>query len=356
LKIAVTADLHLTTISKNPERFHALSDILQQCGTEKVQLLVIAGDLFDKNMPNYADFEQVYKKNRPKGLRTVVIPGNHDHTLSSAQIIGEGLFIYDQPILQPLNDTRKILFLPYQADRSMGEAIAPFADELHGERWTLIGHGDWTDSFNTPDPYESGFYMPLTRNDLVLYQPELVFLGHIHLPQGKDKIYYPGSPTPLNINETGPRRFLVLDTEVGEVRSLTINSVLEYYNEHFVMIPGDNDLDHLIQEIQERIQGWELSPSREEYVQVRVEISGNALTDRIKIQKGVKKAFSPYHFYLDQDPILQNLFHDSDPDRAAVAQEFKSWLQNLDWNNGIKKPTKTLILEKALNTVYGVDE
>jgi len=33
--------------------------------------------------------------------------------------------------------------------------------------------------------------MPLTRMDLKSYQPELVFLGHIHLPQDGKEVSYP---------------------------------------------------------------------------------------------------------------------------------------------------------------------
>ena len=48
MKIAFTADCHLTTQAKNPERFQALSNIFKQCKDNDIQLLVIAGDLFDK--------------------------------------------------------------------------------------------------------------------------------------------------------------------------------------------------------------------------------------------------------------------------------------------------------------------
>ena len=105
LKIAFTADLHLTDRSTNPERFKVLADILGQFGAEDIQLLVIAGDLFDKTGLNYAEFEAVYTKNRPDKLKTIIIPGNHDQDLNPASISGEGLNIYDKPVIRPLNDS-----------------------------------------------------------------------------------------------------------------------------------------------------------------------------------------------------------------------------------------------------------
>ena len=47
MKIAVTADLHLTSRVRNPERYHALANILEQLADRKIDNLVIAGDLFD---------------------------------------------------------------------------------------------------------------------------------------------------------------------------------------------------------------------------------------------------------------------------------------------------------------------
>jgi DNA repair exonuclease SbcCD nuclease subunit len=355
LKIAITADLHLTTLTKNPERYHVLSDILKQCEHNRVQLLIIAGDLFNKTMANYTDFEDVYQRDRPDDLMTVIIPANHDHNLESKQIGADGLVVYHQAVLQPLNDSSKVLFIPYHANQTMGEAIAPFSDQLRGERWILIGHGDWIDNRNTSDPYEKGSYMPLTRTDLAIYKPELVFLGHIHLAQILDNIYYPGSPCPLNISETGPRYFLLLDTKAGEVTPKRINSVLEYYDEQFVMVPGTDDLELLLQDIHDRVQEWDIKTAETKNIQVRVKINGTAISDRKEILAGVKKTLEPFSLYRDQDPILENLYHNSDPDRAAIAREFKFWLDNLEWDIGAQTPTKSQILVEGLKTIYGVD-
>ena len=48
MKIAITADLHLTTKKEHPERFNALKEILEHLRRENVPPLIIAGDLFDQ--------------------------------------------------------------------------------------------------------------------------------------------------------------------------------------------------------------------------------------------------------------------------------------------------------------------
>ncbi len=354
MKIAITADLHLTTIKKNPERFRALEEIFRLCDQNQIKLLIIAGDLFDIVLPNYSDFEKVYREHCPERLKTIIIPGNHDLKLKPASLMGDNLAVFTEPVLEPLNNSRKVLFLPYKVDQTIGEALAPYKSRLTGEQWILIAHGDWTGSVNSADPYEKGSYMPLTRSDLSLYSPEVVFLGHIHLPQDGDIVHYPGSPCPLNITETGPRRILIFDTEQGEIESLRVESGLEYYDESFIMIPAENDLDILLSDINKRIKTWDIADGTEKQIQVRVKISGTAISDRKKILSEVKAVFSSFVFYLDQEPDLSDLHHNPDPDRAVIAKKIKYWVDNLDWDPDPSKPDKSLILEEALKTIYGV--
>jgi len=352
LKIAITADNHLTTRAKNPERFLALRNILEQCGELGIQLLIIAGDLFDQSLSNYAEFEKLNNSSRPDDLTTVIIPGNHDQRFTQSAVAGDSLQVYSEPTIRPLNDSRLVLFLPYQDNCTMGEAIAPFADQLSGKRWILVGHGDWSSALNSSDPYESGSYMPLTKADLSRYQPEIVFLGHIHLPQNSDNIYYPGSPCPLNITETGTRRFLVLDTSRGEVASHLVESQLLYFDEQIIMLPAKNDLDILEKELEERINSWAIPDGWEDKVEVRLKVKGCALSDRQAILDKLNNLLKPYHFYNNLGPDLGELVHNQDPDRAEITASFKGWLDELQWASNRNQPDKAEILEQALRIIY----
>lgn len=353
MKIAITADSHLTNQSKNPERFLALLNIFKQCLDNAVKLLIIAGDLFDKGLPNYSEFEDLYRSIKTSDLTTVIIPGNHDHRLNHKALFGDGLLVYSNPTLQSLNDSRKILFLPYQLNKTMGEIIAGYSDDLKDQRWVLVSHGDWTGGKNSPDPYEKGLYMPLTRTDLAIYQPELVFLGHIHLAQQSKNVYYPGSPCPLNISETGLRRFLILDTDQGEITSHLVDSPLIYFDERFVILPVENGLDLLLAEIKDRIKSWQVPAGWENRVQVRVEISGSSSAARENVQTAVKQAFEDFTFYRGEDPILSNMIHSIDPDKTEIANQIKTWIDVLEWTPGPGLPSKTDILEQALKIIHG---
>lgn len=352
MKIAITADNHLTTITKHPQRFEALGDIFQQCGDHGVNLLIIAGDLFDQSMANYADFEKLYREAKPEGLKTIIIPGNHDQNLHQDALAGKGLLVYTEPTLRPLNDSRQILFLPYRGQQSMGEGIAPFADQIKDQRWILVSHGDWSAGQKPPDPYEPGIYMPLTSADLKRYQPELVFLGHIHLPQNDGRVYYPGSPCPLDITETGTRRFLILDTQKGEITSHRVNSPLVFFDESFLVIPGENELLNLKTAIQERIQNWDLPPGWEDRTHVRIKIQGSSSASRDKILTLVEDSFAPYACYQDQPPSLDQLLFSLDEDRREIAAQMEGWVDALEWESGPMKPDRSQILQEALKIIF----
>jgi len=353
LKIAITADLHLTTQARNPERFQSLANILIQCGKSQVQLLIIAGDLFDQSMPNYSEFEALFNKHRPPGLTTAIIPGNHDEDLNQKSISAEGLIVHDESKLLPINKNWKFLFVPYQKGQTMGSVIAPLAAKLTDQRWILIGHGDWSPGIKTPDTYEPGVYMPLTRSDLALYKPELVFLGHIHLPFDGQKVHYPGSPCPLNLSETGLRRFLILDLNQGKITPELVDSPQLFFSERFIMLSRENELELLQNQMKDRIESWGLPDGWEKRVQVKVEIAGFA-TDREAVKKTVKEVFSPFILYENGEPDLKSLNHSPDPDREQIALEIQNWIEDLEWSESSSSPSKTEILEEALMVIYGV--
>jgi hypothetical protein len=180
-------------------------------------------------------------------------------------------------------------------------------------------------------------------------------LGHIHLPQADQDLHYPGSPCPLKITETGLRRFLLLDTDKGEISSIPVNSPLLYFDESFLMLPADNDLELLTSRIQQRIASWQLPQGWEDRVQVRVRLEGSAGSDRQRILNQVKKLFSPYEFYRGEGPDLSRLLHSNDPDRAEITRRFHAWLSELAWEEGPDQPGRDLILEQALHLIYGTN-
>lgn len=352
MKIAITADMHLTSRQEHPDRFETLENLLRDCGDLGVEKLIIAGDLFDNSRPDFGDFESAYRDHRPPDLSTHIIPGNHDPGLTDAALAVDNLLVYTKPTLMDEVPHQPILFLPYREHTTMGEHIAPFKEELTPQDWILIGHGDWSGGNKYPDPYEPGVYMPLARKDLEIYQPGVVFLGHIHRPHSDNRVHYPGSPCPLNISETGTRRMLVYDTQEKEISSHLISSPRLYFQGEFVVMPLEDEISYLKAHIKNWVTSWEVPREWHDRIQLRVTLKGYT-RNREAIREAVHEELAPFSFYNRDQPDLSDLHHARDPDRARLVQHMRSWVESLDWPDGPREPDKSEILIQALKVIYG---
>jgi len=350
VKIAITADLHLTTQEANPERFQTFADILDQCDKNDVEILVIAGDLFDKNITNFSDFESTCRKHAPEEIKIFVIPGNHDSGLIDSAIAIDQVTVIEKPSIESFDSEFLFLLVPYAEKVNMGEQIAQFRDKLEPKKWILISHGDWIGGVRPPDPYEQGVYMPISNADIVQYDPFQIFLGHIHLPSDSGKVHYVGSPCPIKSTETGQRRFIVFDSKEKSFQQIYVNCPWLYFNENFVVLPVENEKEHLKERIRQRIEGWGIPSTNEQKIKIRVSISGYT-PDRSSITQLVKKEFSKYEL-IDDGPIVDELNQIVDPDRANLATAIEKWVGELNWDESELEPSKDEILIEALRTIY----
>jgi len=354
LKIAVTADIHLTSRTKHPERFRTLERLFRDVIEAGISQLIIAGDCFDKNQSNYHEWDALCGKSEFNRLNLTMIPGNHDALITSAHFASSNVNVYTEPVLMPSDTLMSlpILFVPYLQDRTMGEILAGFKTQLKPRQWILIGHGDWSDGLKTGNPYEPGIYMPLSRYDLDLYQPRSVILGHIHKPTDSDRVAYPGSPCPLDILETGRRRYLVLDTENGEVTSSDIHSEALFFNETFIVFPGQDEFKRLKTEMTRRIDSWRLQPHEKDICRIRIQIKG-ITSDKNTLAALVQDVFQPFRFYRDETPDLSELFVNDDSNLEKLAQLAIREADVLNFNPGPYDPDRESVILQALKTVYG---
>lgn len=352
MRIAITADLHLTTVKDHPERFEALKDVLRQCGELELDWLIIAGDLFDRSQTRFADFERAYASAHTSGLPVSVIPGNHDAELVPGALAAKDLEVLVEPTLRPAGDEFGVLLVPYAAGSAMGEQLPPFRSLVTPGQWALVGHGDWTAGRRAPNPYEPGIYMPLTRSDLDAYQPAVALLGHIHAPSDEPPVYYPGSPCPLDINETGLRRFLIYDTESQQVSAQTVDSPRLYFNETVVMLPVEDEPRFLQAELDRRVAGWGVPEEWRDRVQLRLRIVGYS-SDRAAVENAARQALREYAFY-DDGPDLSDLHHAADVDRIHIARQVREWIDELNWRSSEPaEPDSEAITLEALRVIWG---
>ena len=233
----------------------------------------------------------------------------------------------------------------------MGEVISSFRSELKPDHWILIGHGDWMAGIREPNPLEPGIYMPLTRTDLISYKPNQVILGHIHKSLDENNLHYPGSPCPMDINETGRRRFLIIDSETGTIQDQIVNSEIIYFNELFYVYPVPDESQYIQEKIASKIESWQLSDEERSNVRVRVRLQGYS-SDIRQLKTTIEKCFEGFQFYDSDGPDLSQVGISDDLDKAEIARQTAQWIRDLNWFSRMHEPQKEQILIEALRAIY----
>jgi exonuclease SbcD len=349
MKVAVTGDLHLTNRADCPERYNVLDNILKEIEAQSIETLLIAGDLFDRDFHNYAEFESLCKE-YPQ-IHIHIIPGNHDGGISEKSILGPNIHIYTAPTAVTIGSTT-FLFVPYKEQVKMSEQIATLEEEIRDKDWFLVSHGDYYGGTKELNPLEPGTYMPLSSENIEKFRPRAVFLGHIHKPINWRNVYYTGSPCGLNISETGKRRFLICDTLDGSVTSSVVATDVVYFDETFIIVPLDNEVPLLRQEIAKRIKSWGLDSSAYSKVIVRIQAIGYAM-DRSAILATLREGFHRFRYYNDEGPLIERLLISTDRQLNAIAQRTIRLINELEWDFGGNEPDRELTKLAALNVIYG---
>jgi exonuclease SbcD len=353
LRIAITADNHLTSYQDHPERYHALENILGQIISDQIQNIIIAGDLFDEVSQNYIEFDNICKDQRYKEINFIIIPGNHDSQISEDLFTAKNINIINEPQIRSFDSTGlKFLFIPFQKKANMGEYIAPFASDLPHNQWILIGHGDWSKGLHEPNPCEPGVYMPLTRTDIELYKPAEVILGHIHKPIDEERVHYVGSPCGLDITETGYRRFLVIDTDIGSITSPVVNTDVIFFNESLTILPLRDEKEYLKNQIEAKISRWNLWEADKSKVRIQLKIQGYT-SNRNELMEMIQKLFGEYAFYNDKEPDTSNIFVSKDIELSDIASRAFDRIEEVDWFSDGEQPEKDQVLMEALKVLYG---
>ena len=353
MRIAVAADLHLTSHEDHPERYHALENILERMSGERIDRLVLAGDLFHETSQNYAEFEKLCRHTKYRHVHFHIIPGNHDKRLTPAMFAADNIIIHSTPEIQRFDlMSLPFLFLPYQKARTMGEMIAPFIPELAPEKWILVGHGDWVEGMREVNPIEPGVYMPLTRTDLESYRPLRAILGHLHKPIDKSIVHYPGSPCPLDITETGRRRFLIIDSETGAVTPESVDTDILYFQASLMALPVEDEQEYLRSQMDVHLKAWNVTEAEKSRARVRVKVQGYT-ADKKRVMETVKTGFQGFTFYQDAGPNLDGVSLSEDMERAEIAGRVWKTIEGLRWPGDEQEPSKDQILLEALHVIYG---
>lgn len=271
-----TSDWHLGRLLYNQQRYTEFSNFLnwmiQTIVEQQVELLIIAGDVFDTATPSnraltmYYDF--LYRVSLTPCRNVVIVAGNHDSPsvlnapaqvlkVLRVQVVGEMTGDVTGEII-PIHDESGVLqaivcAVPFLRDRDVRavvsgdgvdsrqeqltngivahyQQVAEKAEELRcaaGGAVPVIATGHlFTQSERTEEFEGEGvrdlYVGSLAYVDAALFPEtfDYVALGHIHRPQrvgGKDHIRYSGSPLPMGFREAlYTKKVLVVDLTLRE--------------------------------------------------------------------------------------------------------------------------------------------
>ncbi|MBN1782356.1 metallophosphoesterase [bacterium] len=354
MKIAVTSDIHLTSSGTRPERLETLSGLFHEAAGSGISHIILAGDTFDASMSNYKDLDRLCSRPEFKAMQFMLIPGNHDAGISQAGFSSPNIRIFSQPeIMSPDLMSLPLLFVPYRSGSTMGDVLAEFREQLQPSGWILIGHGDWSDGLKTGNPLEPGIYMPLSRSDIDLYQPCCVILGHIHKPMDAGVLHYPGSPCPLDINETGRRRALILDSERGTVEPLPLRSLVLYFQARIVVVPGPDEWQRVESDIGQIRDGWSVQDHEKDSAVIRLHITGYT-SDKSRLARLIGESFRDFKTVGDEGFDLSRVLVADDPGRSDLFMQAMRELEKMQFSSGEYDPEPDEALFHALQAIYEV--
>ena len=353
MAIAITADVHLkTTYEAAPERYDALQNILEQVQKAAIPVLILAGDTYDTAVSNPALLDELLKSYPT--VQVYMIPGNHDSTLQPAAFTAPNLTLVTSPAWHHLGASGlPCLFLPYQAGRSMGAALADVQAEQGlpepNQPWLLVGHGDYLSSQKPANPYEPGIYMPLTSRDLRQYQPAQVLLGHIHNRHEQQNVHYPGSPCGLDITETGKRYFSVLYPETMQREAVKVRTAVIYLNETLMVIPVPHEAAYVQQQLTAMKNRWALDADEWARAILRLRVRGYT-RDRKQLKALLEEALPGIRWEAGS-PDLTAVATQTDPRKADLVQQMQEKVANEADTLQQLGVSPEAVMEKALHQI-----
>ncbi len=280
MRVLHTADWHIGHRLHDHER-HAehqlfLDWLLDTIETQRVDLLIVAGDIFDNGYPSHEALKQYYEFLR--GLvqtqcrNTVIVGGNHDYpgTLNAPRdilaflnikVVGKASRHLPDQVIHITNRKNElqavVCAVPFLRDREIREAVAGESYEQIHERVRegiirhyhnlsheivsfksmkvpvlatghLFAQGGEASDKELRDCSEKPIHIGTLGNIAAADFPEAfdyIALGHLHRPQkvnGKDHIRYSGSPISLSFSEfSDVKNVLLLDFEDNILAGIT---------------------------------------------------------------------------------------------------------------------------------------
>ena len=242
-RIVHTSDLHIDPgyvflsgdklLRRRQDFLDAFTQIIDFCIRESPDLLMIAGDFYDRNMPRNSPRVEVLRKLRElsqkTGTQVVITTGNHDSPKSQSDLhsplraleVFENVVVFDgatyeKHVLEKSGKTLGIYSRGFNSFRSNQDPVAdlPSCEEDFG---VVLLHAHLHEL--SPIYKNDSQYAPFSAKSCVGKGFQYFALGHIHRHQvhtsGSSVFCYPGSTERYTFDEEDQTKGFVV-AELGE--------------------------------------------------------------------------------------------------------------------------------------------
>jgi DNA repair exonuclease SbcCD nuclease subunit len=222
IKIGHCADIHLSTsknLQQNRELKQVFFKILSDCVEEKIQLLLIAGDMFDDTRIDEGVLKEIKMVMGNAGFKIVISPGNHDpFTIDSPYNSDDwpkNIYIFNKNFKK--NGFQNFYFEDLNvrvwgsAFTSMYSRVSPLekfsSDMLSGKEINIgLFHADLQSAHK--------LYAPITAEQIASTGLDYLALGHFHKRSELNRIgrtfyAYAGCPQGRGFDEIGEKGFYI---------------------------------------------------------------------------------------------------------------------------------------------------
>jgi len=313
LKILHTSDIHIGApfkfLGENGGAYRnrikkSFENSIDICISEGINLLLLPGDIFDSPYPseiNITFFRDQLFKLSDNGIRTVILPGNHDNLevgsiFTKTEIFQNdpNIFVFDSVKKKEIRIEALELTVFANATVDKNSKGSPFKDlPEHISKCTdkykvVMGHGSYSDMGHKGDAY------PFSKEDLnTLSKAQYVALGDWHgyldVSTSLVKAIYPGSIEPIQFDQENSGNVVLVtitddlktSIEKRKVGSATIISKI-------ITLEEVESADNLIKDL--------LKLSGENSI-LQVELKG-INTKNISFEE-LKEHLNPKFFYID---------------------------------------------------------
>lgn len=245
MRLIHAADLHLDSPMRGLTRLgdDALADTLRKASRgalknlvalavdQKAAALLLAGDIYDGDWPDYttgAFFAKQLARLDDEGIRVFMVAGNHDaqSEITRALSLPPNVKVLSTAAPETIVDDELGLAIHgqgYATKAVLTNLAAAYPDRLPG----LINVGLLHTSVEGTVGHER--YAPCQLADLTALGYDYFALGHVHkhlvLAGGEHAVAYSGNLQGRNPRETGPKGAVVVDLTPGEPARLTFHAL-----------------------------------------------------------------------------------------------------------------------------------